>query len=102
MMRLGPFVVFVLLPMLPTSATVAQRQPTQVAELQEESIPAQDLAAPASPAAAPSPGANTNANPNTNPDAGQWIAVPAGKATAAEEEDEEAPAAKPIPSAAQP
>ncbi len=103
MMRLGPFAYFIFLPMLPISASASQRQPTQVAELQEESIPAQDLAAPSSPSAAPSPAANTNPNPDTNPDSGQWIAVPAGKATAAEEEDqEEAPAANATSSGAQP
>ncbi len=87
------------------SATASQRQPTPVAELQivaelhEESIPAQDLASPASPAATPSPAANANANPGTNPGSGEWIAVPAGKATAAEQPG---PAGNPIPPAAQP
>src|SRR5208282_3196423 len=105
MMRLGPFVFFGFLSMLAISATASQRQPTTgaelqiVAELHEESIPAQDLAAPASPAATPSPAANANANPETNPGSGEWTAVPAGKATAAEQPG---PAANPIPPAAQP
>jgi hypothetical protein len=74
--------------MLPISATaaIAESRPIVLAELQEESIPGQDLAAP-SPAAATSPGATASpsaeTNPNTNSSSGEWIAVPAGKAAPA-------------------
>ena len=48
MMRFGPFAFAIFLSMLPISATVAlaESRPIVLAELQEESIPAQDLAAP--------------------------------------------------------
>lgn len=93
MMRLGRFVFAVILSALPISATAsrAESRPIVLAELQEESIPAQDLAAPSpgaatSPDAAASPSADTNSD--TNSDSGEWIAVPSGKA---------APAAHPVP-----
>jgi hypothetical protein len=122
MKRFGPFAFAVFLSILPISASASagmnrasiavatgrgssmgERGPIVLAELQEQSIPAQDLAAP-SPGTAPSPGvsaspaAATNANPESNPESGQWIAVPAGKAPPAEVE---APAANPVPPAAQ-
>jgi hypothetical protein len=59
------------------------------AELHEESIPAQDLVAPASPGASASPAADTNANPDTDTDtdsdngSGEWVSVPPGKAAPA-------------------
>ena len=84
MMRFGRFALTIFLSTLPISATVslAESRPTVLAELQEESIPAQDLAAPSpgavtSPNAAASPAADTS--PDTNSDSGEWIAVPAGK-----------------------
>jgi tetratricopeptide (TPR) repeat protein len=83
MMRLGPFAFAIVLSMLPISAIASQRQPTLVAKLEEESIPAQDLAAP-SPAAAPSPGVAPSPAADTNPNSNGWIAVPAGKPTTAE------------------
>jgi tetratricopeptide repeat protein len=67
-----------ILPALASASTSASdRQPMMVAELQEESIPAQDLSAPASPAAAPS--ADAQANPDENSDEnsneGDWQRV---------------------------
>ena len=90
MMRLSPFAFAIFLSMVPISATaaLAESRPIVLAELQEESIPAQDLAAP-SPAAATSPGAAASpaaeTNPDTNSDSGEWITVPAGKAAPAGE-----------------
>jgi len=92
MMRFGPF-AFAILLSLPSFASASRdgSRPIVLAELQEESIPAQDLAAP-SPDAAPSPAAAASpaadANPNSNSNSGEWIAVPAGKA---------APAGQPMP-----
>src|SRR5580700_2075270 len=88
MMRFSRFAFAIFLSMLPISATaaIAESRPIVLAELQEESIPGQDLAAP-SPAAATSPGATASpsaeTNPNTNSSSGEWIAVPAGKAAPA-------------------
>src|ERR1700722_524761 len=100
MMRFSPFVIAVFLSMLPisTTAALADNRPIVLAELQEESIPAQDLAAP-SPAAATSPGAAASpadeTNPETNSDSGEWVAVPAGKAAHA------VPVSNPMPAAVQ-
>ena len=49
-----------------TTAALAESRPIVLAELQEESIPAQDLAAP-SPAAATSPGAAASPAADDNP-----------------------------------
>ncbi len=98
MMRLGPFAFAVFLSMLPIPTIASQRQPMLVARLEEESIPAQDLAAP-SPAAAPSPGAAPSPDADTNPDSGEWIAAPAGEPTTAESQ---APIANPSPAAQPP
>src|SRR5579862_7601300 len=88
MMRFSPFAFAIFLAMTPmvSTAALAETRPIVLAELQEESIPAQDLAAP-SPAAATSPGAVASpaagTNPGANPESGQWVAVPAGKSAAA-------------------
>ena len=88
---------------MPISATVsrAESRPIVLAELQEESIPAQDLAAPSpdaatSPNAAASPAADTSSD--TNSDSSEWTAVPAGKAPAA---GQTIPVSNPIPPPAQ-
>ena len=83
MKRFVPFTFAIFLSTLPISANASQHQPILLAELQEESIPAQDLAAP-SPAAA-----------NSNPNPGQWVAVPAGQPTST---DNQAPV-QPVPAA---
>jgi Tetratricopeptide repeat len=89
MMRFSPFALTIILSTLPISATaaLAENGPIVLAELQEESIPAQDLASP-SPAAATSPGAAASpaaeTNPDTNSDSGEWVTLPAGKAAPAE------------------
>src|SRR5271156_5503646 len=102
MMRPGLFVFVILLSLLPMTAAAADgigRHPIVLAELQEESIPAQDLAAPASPsAAAPSPAAGARPaaaapapraaeeNPDSDSDDSEpedWQRVPAGKSSAA-------------------
>src|SRR5208282_65816 len=112
MMRFGPFAFAIFLSMLPISASASQginragvspvtgcdsslggRHPTLVAVLEEESIPAQDLAAP-SPGAPPSPAADT-----TNPNPGEWIAAPAAQPTPA---DHQAPVPNPSPPASPP
>ena len=98
MMRLGPFAFAVFLSMLPIPAIASQRQPTLVARLEEESIPAQDLAAP-SPAAAPSTGESPSPGADTNPDSGEWSAAPAGEPTTAESQ---APIPNPSPAAQPP
>src|SRR5579862_3180622 len=88
MMRFSPFAFAIFLAMTPmvSTAALAETRPIVLAELQEESIPAQDLAAP-SPAAATSPGAVASpaagTNPGANPESGQWVAVPAGKSAPA-------------------
>ncbi len=89
MMRFGPFALAIFLSTLLSAATVslAGSSPIVLAKLQEESIPAQDLAAPASPAAAPSPADNDDTNPDTNSDSEDWEALPAGQAAPAEREE---------------
>jgi hypothetical protein len=96
MMRFGPFAFAIFLLTLPSAASVslASSSPIVLAKLQEESIPAQDLAAPASPAAAPSPAGDDNTNPNT--DSEDWETLPAGQAAPA---DSEAPVADSTPAA---
>jgi len=86
---LRPFAFAIFLSMLPISATASQRQPTLLAELEEESIPAQDLATPSpgaapSPAGSASPGAAPSPAAETSPNSGEWIAVPAAQPTTAE------------------
>jgi Flp pilus assembly protein TadD len=95
MMRPGifAFVIFLsTLPMTAVSAEGIERHPTVLAELQEESIPAQDLAAPSpaagsSPAAAPSPAVEESPDSDSSdgdqsePD--DWQRVPGGKPSAA-------------------
>ena len=89
MMRFSTFAFAIFLSALPIGATaaLAESRPIVLAELQEESIPAQDLASP-SPAAATSPGAAASpaaeTNPDTNSDSGEWVTLPAGKAAPAE------------------
>jgi hypothetical protein len=99
MMRPGLFVFAILLSLLPITAAAADGigpHPMVLAELQEESIPAQDLAAPASPAAAaPSPAAGASPaaaaspaveeNPDSDSDDSEqedWQRLPAGKPSA--------------------
>jgi hypothetical protein len=102
MMRFGRFALTIFLSTLPiSSVSRAQSRPIVLAELQEESIPAQDLAAPSpdaatSPNAAASPAADTS--PDTNSDSGEWIAVPAGKAPPA---GHAIPVSNPMPPTAQ-
>jgi hypothetical protein len=102
-MRLGPFALAILLLMLPISAGASRADsPIVVAELQEESIPAQDLAAPSpgaamSPAAAPSQADDTGPDTNSNPE--DWQALPPGQAPPAEREE---PAADSTPAAPAP
>jgi len=103
MMRLGPFAFAIFLSMLPASA--AASQPTLVAVLEEQSIPAQDLAAPSpgapsSPAESPSPGAAPSPAADTNPSSGEWVAVPAGQATPAESQSPTANSSPAAPSPA--
>jgi tetratricopeptide repeat protein len=89
MMRFSTFAFAIFLSALPITATaaLADSRPIVLAELQEESIPAEDLASP-SPAAATSPGAAASpaaeTNPDTNSDSGEWVTLPAGKAAPAE------------------
>jgi hypothetical protein len=103
MKRLVPFAFVILLWMTPISATASQRidaaSPMLLAELQEESIPAQDLAAPSSPAASPSAANATSPDSNSDSDAEDWKAVPAGQAAPAQSE---APVANTKPAAAVP
>jgi hypothetical protein len=102
-MRFSPFAFAIFLSTLPISATaaLAESRPIVLAELQEESIPAQDLAAP-SPAAATSPGAAASpaaeTTPDTNSASGEWVAVPAGQAAPA---DNTLPVSNQIPPAVQ-
>jgi predicted negative regulator of RcsB-dependent stress response len=104
MMRFGEFSLAIILATLPicTGAALAQGGPIVLATLHEESIPAQDLAAP-SPAAATSPGAATapadDTNEDTNSDSGEWTAVPPGKAAPA---DRQVPVSVPLAPNAQP
>ena len=102
MMRFSRFALTIFLStLLISSVSRAQSRPIVLAELQEESIPAQDLAAPSpdaatSPNAAASPAADTS--PDTNSDSGEWTAVPAGKAPPA---GHTIPVSNPIPPPAQ-
>ena len=105
MMRFGPFTLIIFLSTLPISATVAlaASHPIVLAELQEESIPAQDLASPSpspaagtSPAAAASPAAAPN--PDANSDSGEWVAAPPGKVSPA---GQTLPVSNPMPAAVQ-
>jgi Flp pilus assembly protein TadD len=99
MMRFGEFSLAIFLATLPisASASLAASQPIVLAEMHEESIPGQDLAAP-SPAAATSPGAATapaaDTNEDTNSDSGEWTAVPPGKAPPAARQ---VPVSNPMP-----
>ena len=97
MKRFGEFSLAIFLLMLPISAgaSLAASRPIVLAELQEESIPAQDLAAP-SPAAGSSPTAASS--PDANSDSGAWVAVPAGKAAP---DEHQVPVSNPMPPAAQ-
>ena len=103
MMRFSTFAFAIFLSALPIGATaaLAESRPIVLAELQEESIPAQDLASP-SPAAATSPGAAASpaaeTNPDTNSDSGEWVTLPAGKAAPAENT---LPVSNPMPPAVQ-
>jgi Tetratricopeptide repeat len=102
-MRFSPFAFAIFMSTMPISATaaLAEGRPIVLAELQEESIPAQDLAAP-SPAAATSPGAAASpaaeTNPDTNSDSGEWVTEPAGKAAPA---GNAMPVSNPMPPAVQ-
>jgi len=102
MMRFSRFALTIFLStLLISSVSRAQSRPLVLAELQEESIPAQDLAAPSpdaatSPNAAASPAADTS--PDTNSDSGEWTAVPAGKAPPA---GHTIPVSNPMPPPAQ-
>ena len=102
MMRFSRFALTIFLStLLISSVSRAQSRPIVLAELQEESIPAQDLGAPSpdaatSPNAAASPAADTS--PDTNSDSGEWTAVPAGKAPPA---GHTIPVSNPIPPPAQ-
>lgn len=102
MMRFSRFALTIFLSaLLISSVSRAESRPIVLAELQEESIPAQDLAAPSpdaatSPNAAASPAADTS--PDTNSDSGEWTAVPAGKAPPA---GHTIPVSNPIPPPAQ-
>jgi Tfp pilus assembly protein PilF len=103
MMRFSRFAFAIFLSMLPISAAaaLAESRPIVLAELQEESIPAQDLAAP-SPAAATSPGAAASpaagTTSDTNSNSGEWIPVPAGKGAPA---GNTIPVSNPMPPAMQ-
>ena len=103
-MRFGEFYLAIFLATLPisASASLAASPPIVLAELHEESIPAQDLTAP-NPAAASSPGAATapaaDTKEDTNSDSGEWTAVPPGKAAPA---DRQVPVSNPMPAAALP
>ncbi len=87
--------------MLPISATAsrAECRPIILAELQEESIPAQDLASP-SPAAATSPGAVSSPADDTNSDSEKWESVPPGQTPPAQREEPAANAPAVAPAAA--
>jgi predicted negative regulator of RcsB-dependent stress response len=105
MMRFGPFALAISLSMLPicAGAALADSHAIILAELQEESIPAQDLAAPSpgaatSPAAAPSPADDTNSDTNSNPE--DWQALPPGQAPPAEREEPAADSTPVAPAAA--
>ncbi len=103
MMRFGQFAFAIILSMLPIFATASRAAsgPTVLAELQEESIPAQDLAAPGSAAAA-SPAADTNPDTNSSPE--DWKSVPSGQAPAgqAPPAQRQAPGINPTPATPSP
>jgi len=104
MMRIGPFAFTIFLSMLPIAAATsrAQSDPVVLAELQEQSIPAQDLAVP-SPGAATSPGAVASPAADTSPDTSSnpedWKSVPAGQAQPADREEPAADSAPAAPAA---
>ena len=88
MRRLLPFALAIFLATIPLSAR---------AELHEESVPAQDLVAPA---AAQSPGTDTGTNPDSNSNSEDWEpAHPAARPQAEPEapEQREAPGASSTP-----
>jgi Tetratricopeptide repeat len=106
MMRLGSFALAALLSLLPIPALASQdvnraSAPTvrggsiELAELKEESIPAQDLA---SPAAQTSPGASARPAADTSPQSDDWKQLPAGKAP----DENELPVSNPMPAGAPP
>jgi len=117
MMRLGSFALATLLSLLPIRALASQDvtragapavrdSAIELAELKEESIPAQDLASPAaqtSPGAAASPGsvasppAQTNETLGTNQDSGEWKQVSPGKPAP---DENEIPVSNPMPAGA--
>ncbi len=103
-MRFGEFSLAIILSTLPISARAvfAESRPIVLAELHEESIPAQDLTPP-NPAAATSPGATTapaaDTDNDTNPDSGEWTSLPPGKAVPA---DRQVPVSNPMQPAALP
>ena len=109
MVRFGKFgfAIFLSMPLISAGVSLAAGRPLVLAELHEQSISAQDLAAPspgaatspgaaASPAAAPAPAAV--ANPDTNSDSGEWVSVPAGKSAP---DDHQVPVSNPMPPAPQ-
>jgi hypothetical protein len=109
MMRLGQFAVAIILSLQPISVgvSIAASRPIVLAELHEESFPAQDLApspaAGASPAAVTSPAAasglpDADTNPDANSDSGEWVPVPAGKTA---HDDDQPPASNSMQPAAQ-
>ncbi len=104
MKRFGEFSLAIFLATLPISAGASpgQSRPIVLAELHEESISAQDLAAPR-PAATTSPGAATapatDTKEDTNSDSGEWTAVPPGRAAPA---DRQVPVSIPMPPNEQP
>ena len=111
MMRLGSIALATLLSFLPIRALASQdlypaRTPTfsngaiELAELKEESIPAQDLAVPAaqtSPGAVASPAAETNGTPDATDNSGDWKQVPPGKVVP---DEGEMPVSNPMPAGA--
>jgi Tetratricopeptide repeat len=103
-MRLRSFALAIFFLTLPIPSAASNRDTMILAKLQEESIPAQDLAAPAnpaSPAASPAPG--DNANPDTNSSPEDWQHAPAGQAAPNDSDDEpdaDATPAAPAPAAA--
>ena len=104
MMRLGSFALATLLSLLPiralssqdvnrASASTVRDGSIELAELKEESIPAQDLA---SPAAQTSPGAVQSPGADARPESDDWKQVPGGKAP----DDAELPVSNPMPAGA--
>jgi tetratricopeptide repeat protein len=103
MMRLRSFALAIFLSTLQICATAmagSNRDPIILAKLQEESIPAQDLAAPAnsaSPAASPAPGDDTSPDTDSGPE--DWQPAPAGKAAGAEDDEPAANSSAAAPAA---